>query len=111
MTMTIGKKITFGFGGLLALTAIVGGVAVINMNNCGTSAKTLATEFAPESKIAGNFSSAMTKAQLAIRTYGLTADAAYLAEARTALVELRKHLGMPKRFPRSMLLWSDSRRT
>ncbi len=83
--MTIGKKIVLGFGALLLIAALLGGTAVFNMKSVQTLAQTLATEYVPESQIASDLQHAVGKAQLGVRSYGLTADNAYLEDARKGM--------------------------
>jgi len=86
--LTIGKKIALGFGALILIAAMLGGIAVFSMRTVQTQAQTLAEGYVPESQIAGELQDAFAKTVLAIRSYGLTADSAYLAEARKNLAEV-----------------------
>ena len=95
-TLTIGKKIGWGFAVQIALAAVLGCVAIVSMKSAGRTAGILSTEFVPEAEIAGNVSSSMAKAQLAIRSYGYTAEAHYLAEAKSNLEEVKKHMQAAK---------------
>ena len=89
-TMTVGKKIALGFGALILIATLLGGLAVFNMKTVQTQAQKLATEFVPESMIAGDLGNAVGTVQLGIRSYGLTADATYLEAARKSLEEVHK---------------------
>ena len=89
-SMTIGKKIALGFGALILIATLLGGLAVFNMKSVQTQAQKLATEFVPESMIAGDLGNAVGTVQLGIRSYGLTADANYLEAARKSLEEVHK---------------------
>ncbi len=89
-TMTLGKKIALGFGCLIAIAALLGGLAVATMKSVQTSAQKLATEYVPETHVAGELANAIADVQLAVRSYGLTADPAYLDTARKALQEVHK---------------------
>ena len=89
-TMTIGKKIALGFGALILIATFLGGLAIFNMKAVQTQSQKLATEYVPESKVAGDLSTALAEVQLGVRSYGLTADNAYLDAARKGLVELHK---------------------
>ena len=90
--MAIGRKITLGFGAVIVITGALGLMAVVYMKGSGRSANILATQYSPESRIAGDMSADMSAAQLAVRTYGLTVDTNYVAEARVRLAEVDKHL-------------------
>jgi methyl-accepting chemotaxis protein len=90
--LTLGKRIALGFGALIALCALLGGLAVATMKSVQADARKLATEYVPESQAAGALESAMFRAQLAIRSYGLTAETNYLESARQALEQVHKEL-------------------
>jgi len=88
--LTIGKKIALGFGALILIAALLGGIAIFSMKAVQTEAQTLAEGYVPESEVAGDLQDAFAKTVLAIRSYGFTADNAYLDEARKSLVEVHK---------------------
>jgi len=81
----IGKKIGLGFGTLLLIALLLGTLALFNMRQVKTHAQTLATEFVPETQVADDFGSAFNQLQLAMRSYGLTADTNYLEAVNKAL--------------------------
>jgi methyl-accepting chemotaxis protein len=86
---SIGKKIGFGFGALLFIALSLGALALFNMRDVKGNAQTLATEFVPETQIADDFGNALARMQLAVRSYGLTADNNYLEVARKSLAEVQ----------------------
>ncbi len=88
--ITLGKKIALGFGALILLAVLLGGVAVLSMKSVQTQSQTLAEGYVPESQIASDLQTAFAKAVLAIRSYGFTADATYLDDARKALAEVHQ---------------------
>jgi methyl-accepting chemotaxis protein len=88
--MTLGKKIALGFGGLILIAALLGGLAVFSMKSVQTLAQKLATEYVPESQIAADLEGAIAAAQLGVRSYGFTADNAYLEDTRKGLAEAHK---------------------
>ncbi|MSU61063.1 MAG: chemotaxis protein [Pedosphaera sp.] len=88
--MTIGNKITLGFGTLILIATLLGGLAIVNMKSVQTQSKKLATEYVPETQIATDLGNALADVQLGVRSYGLTADNAYLDAARKSLVDLHK---------------------
>ena len=89
--MTLGKKIACGFGALIAISALLGVQAIFTMKSAQSAAQTLATESVPETQIATDLGEAVAQIQLAVRSYGLTADPTYLESARKALGEAHKH--------------------
>jgi methyl-accepting chemotaxis protein len=89
---TIGQKVGFGFAALIALSIILAGVAVYNMHSVEVGAEQLSTEFVPETGIAGHLNEAVAGTQLAVRSYGLTADNKYLDEVHTKLASVHEQL-------------------
>jgi methyl-accepting chemotaxis protein len=85
-SMSLGRKIALGFGTLIVIAAILGGLATVTMKNVRSSAHTLATEYVPETQIAAKIGQALAAIQLAVRSYGLTAEPSYLEAARKELV-------------------------
>ena len=88
--MTLGKKVALGFGTLILIAALLGGMAVLSMKSVQSLAQNLATQFVPETEIAADLHNAIAGVQLGIRSYGLTADNSYLEDARKALTEAHK---------------------
>jgi len=88
--MTIGKKIALGFGALILISALLGAMAVLNMKSVQTQAQTLATQYVPETQIAGQLQNAFSTAMLGVRGYRLTAENTYLETARKAFAEAEK---------------------
>jgi len=91
-TLTIGKKIAFGFASLVIIAGLLGLLSIWNMKSAGGAARILATEFVPETSIASNLQTSLAASQLAVRSYGLTAEEKYLKDTRTNLEEAKKHL-------------------
>jgi methyl-accepting chemotaxis protein len=90
--ITLGKKIGLGFGSLILITTLLGTVALVSMSLVTRQSRTLSTQFVPEGQIAGEFNSALGTAQLAARSYALTADDKYLEAAHKAFAEVHVHL-------------------
>ena len=91
-TITLGKKIGLGFGSLILIATLLGTLALVNMRSVSTQSQKLSTQFVPETQVAGNFGGALATAQLAVRSYGLTADNNYLETARKELSEVHVQL-------------------
>jgi methyl-accepting chemotaxis protein len=87
--MTLGKRIGLGFSAVIAVSALMGGLAVWNMKNAASSAngmvQDLEKKFMPESEIGDNLKNAVAKTSLAIRSYGFTMEEKYLLQAKPAL--------------------------
>jgi len=88
--LTIGKKIALGFAALILIAGLLGGMAVFNMKSVQTQAQVLATQFVPETQIAGQLQDAFSTAMLGVRGYRLTAENTYLDAARKAFAEAEK---------------------
>ena len=90
--LNIGKKIALGFGTLILIAILLGGMAIYNMKVVQTQSQTLAEGYVPESEIADQLQFAFAQTVLAIRSYGLSAETAYLAEARKHLAEVHAQM-------------------
>ncbi len=90
--LSVGKKIALGFASLIGLSAALGSLAVVNMRSASRSAQQLAQQFVPETEVASRLEGALAQTQLAIRSYGFTADQAYLATAKKSLADTQKAL-------------------
>ena len=97
-TFTIGQKISGGFAAVIALTALLGGVAAFTMLAVRNDARQMSTEFVPGTRLASALNDSVAATQLAMRSYGFTADEKHLADARKHLAAtderfaaLRKH--------------------
>ncbi len=83
--LTITRKIAYGFTALVLISGLLGGFAVSSMRLVQSAARTLATEFVPEVDVSRNLERDLDAVQLAIRSYGFTAERSYLEEARKGL--------------------------
>jgi methyl-accepting chemotaxis protein len=90
--MKLGTKIALGFGAMLMLTMILGGVTVVNMRQVSTISDSLADEYVPEVRIAGDLQKASLETMYEMRGYGLTGEDKYVNEGREHLVEVNEHL-------------------
>jgi methyl-accepting chemotaxis protein len=88
-TLTISRKIALGFTALILITGGLGGLSVSSMRSVQSAVHTLANEDIPEVDVTGDLKSDISAAALAIRSYGFTADATYLVEARKQLALVR----------------------
>ena len=92
MNLNIGPKIAIAFTGVLTLTAVVGFLACRDMRNASADAFQLAKCYIPQMDAAGEVDAAMSRAQLAIRSYSYVNDEKFLIEARKHLDSARDHL-------------------
>ncbi|NDY58469.1 HAMP domain-containing protein [Desulfovibrio sulfodismutans] len=112
----LGLKIGLGFGLLIAIACVLGGMAVVNMRGVETDATRLAVEYVPEAYIANDVERHAQLAMYAWRGYAFSgadsfkteglkeldlvkkyiADAAAHAEKYTALVKLKENAAIAK---------------
>ncbi len=90
--MKLGTKIGLGFGLLILIAMILGGIAVWNMKQVGAKSSQLATEYAPEVKLANAVERASLLTMYAMRGYATTQGMHYYTEAQDKLESVRKHL-------------------
>ncbi len=90
--MTLGKKISLGFASLIAISALLGAMALFNMKSVESSAQQLATEFIPETELSSILGDTIAKVQLAVRSYGLSSDPSYIEAARKGLQSVHTQL-------------------
>ncbi|MFO7608322.1 MAG: methyl-accepting chemotaxis protein [Candidatus Krumholzibacteriia bacterium] len=91
--MKLGTKIAMGFGAMLALTMVLGAVTMVNMRQVSTISASLADEYVPEVRIAGELEKVSLETMYAMRGYGLTGEDVYLTAGREHLAEVEHHLG------------------
>ena len=99
-SFTISRRINAGFVFLVVLSAAIGLFAIYHMRTASTGATFLAGAVAPQADVADKLNDASAATQLAVRTFGLTGDAAQLelanknlARVSSALDEARKLSG------------------
>jgi methyl-accepting chemotaxis protein len=106
--LKLGVKIGLGFGILILIAALLGGMAMLNMLTVGKQADRLAQEVAPEVAIANAVERDSQKTMLEMRSYGLTGEQKYwdagskhLANVEKDLKDARDHA---QKFPRLIKL-------
>jgi methyl-accepting chemotaxis protein len=108
----VGVKIGFGFGVLIVIACILGGVAIIGMKGVETDAVRLANEYVPEVDIANNLERHVRGAMYAMRGYTLTEELHYWDEARKEFDEIRNSLDAAgkhaEKYPALVKLKEDS---
>lgn len=83
MRLKLSWKITFGFTVLVALTFILGALAITKMSNVKTSAGKLATEYVPEVKLCNELERNLARLMYAMRGYGYTEIRTFLDESNS----------------------------
>jgi hypothetical protein len=92
----LGLKIAYGFGAVIALACVLGGVASVNMWRVKTQTTRLAVENVPEVAVANNVERQSLLTMYGIRGYGYTGETNLLADGRTSLAEVKKSLAEAK---------------
>ena len=92
----LGVKITIGFGLLILIACVLGGLAVVNMRGVETQSVHLATEYVPEVVIANNIERAALQTMMEMRAYGLSEDKKQLEAGQRSFAELKRSLGEAK---------------
>jgi len=91
-TFTVSRRVSSGFGLLLALTLTLGTLSAWWMRSAATNADFLSRAIAPEAEVSSDLAQSSARLQLAARTYGLTGDPTQLEAARKALAEVDEAL-------------------
>ncbi len=84
----IGAKLGAGFGLLIALTVVLGVIAISSMSRIKEKSNWLADEYVPEVRIANQLERNSLLTMYAMRGYGLTANEAYYDDATSAIGEV-----------------------
>lgn len=90
--LKLGVKLSIGFGVLILISMILGGMAVINMSNITTESEFLAHEYVPEVKIATDLRGAANRTMYAMRGYGYTEQEQFYNDAMTEINAIKKAL-------------------
>jgi methyl-accepting chemotaxis protein len=91
--MKLGAKIGLGFGLLILIACLLGGLAVYNMKNVEAESNKLANEYIPEVKLANNVERYSLLTMYEMRGYGFTEEPEYLQAGKENLAEVNKWLG------------------
>jgi methyl-accepting chemotaxis protein len=85
-------KMALGFGLLIVLLAIVGGIAVINLLQIQTDSIRLRDEYVAEVDIANNIERNALQLMYAMRGYAFTFESSFYDEGQEAAAELQRYL-------------------
>ena len=89
---TLSGKLGIGFGAMILLITVLGGLAIWRITLAVASATNVATSHAPEVKAAYNVHDAAWKTRFFVRSYALTGNPKFLSQARERLSVLKDHL-------------------
>jgi methyl-accepting chemotaxis protein len=102
--LKLGTKIGGGFGVLIIISMLLGGVAVFNMQRVGTVANSLENEIAPQVDVSVQVERQALLLMYAMRAYGLTGEEQFWTETQNNLAEVDKALaaaaGLADKYPR-----------
>ena len=90
--MKLGTKISMGFGTLLAIVVVLGGIAIWQMWRVQSESCVLATEYIPAVEVSADTERASLLTMYEMRGYGLSENEGMLARAREHLAEVKKKL-------------------
>ena len=90
--MTLGKRISIGFGILVVITVILGSIGVVNMRTAATNSKTLSEMYVPEVDLAMNLFKIANQIRYDMRGYVYREDDASLTNAKKNFTELKNEL-------------------
>lgn len=86
--ISLGRKLAFGFGGMIAVIVAVGGFAMWQMRSAASSATDLSAMYVPESALAGRIVDTLGAVMVNGRAYGLSGDEQSLKACRDGLKAL-----------------------
>ena len=114
-SMTLGKRISIGFGVLVFITLLLGTIGVINMRNAAAGAEKLASIYAPEVQVASEVFKEANQIRYEIRAFMMQDNDTALANAKKGFVELQKYLAqaqeLGKKYNLKALLENESKAT
>jgi len=90
--MKLGLKIGMGFGILILIACILGGLAVVNMKSVEGDSIRLASEYVPEVGMANEIERSSLLTMYAWRGYAFTEEGAFLDEGRKQLAAVQRAL-------------------
>jgi methyl-accepting chemotaxis protein len=90
--MKLGMKISAGFAAILIIAIALGSFCVLSMKNAQIQSSKLAKEYVPSVAIANEIERTSLSVMLAMRSYGLSEDPAYLESGKKDLEKLNKYL-------------------
>jgi methyl-accepting chemotaxis protein len=91
-SLKLGAKIGVGFGILITLALLLGGLAVWKMTSVQKDATTMATINVPAANLAGSIASDAQSTMYKLRGYVYSDDPKFLADGRKSLEEVKKDL-------------------
>ncbi len=90
--LKLSLKIGLGFGIVILIACLLGGMAIWNMANITREAKILQQEYLPEVSIFTNIERSSLETMYAMRGYAFTMEHSYLEEGKTRLEEVKQSI-------------------
>ncbi len=90
--MTLGAKITFGFGIILVIMLILGGIGVYNMNKGSDTSYGLAEKYGPEVELMSRLERNVMLMMYELRGYNFTGDEKYLTSGKDRLDRAKQRI-------------------
>jgi len=90
--MTLGKRISLGFGILVLITLVLGTMGTINMRSAATDATKLSDIYAPEVHVANEIFATSNQIRYDMLTFATQENEASLEKVKRGFVELKKQL-------------------
>jgi len=94
--LKLGRKLAIGFGLLIAITAAIGIVAILNMNTIKNGSNKLSDSYVPIVRVSNDIERNALLTMYNMRGYGLTGDMKYLEQAETYLQATNNHLNQAR---------------
>jgi len=94
--LTVSVKIVVGFALLLLITAVLGGMAIVNMNSVEENSAKLSDIYVPEVAVGNNVERYSLLTMYGIRGYSLTANKKFLNDGEDNLKHVLKYLDEAK---------------
>lgn len=111
--MTLGKRISIGFGLLVLITLVLGAIGAINMRSAASDSARLSDIFAPEVRVATEVFATANQIRYDIRAFTMQDNETALANAKKGFVELQKYLtdakALGKKYDLKALLESEGK--
>lgn len=90
--LKLGRKLAIGFGVLILISVILGGLAIYNMMAISEKSEYLANEYVPEVEIANNIERNSLLTMYAMRAYSYSEEDSYLRDGMARLTKVKKYL-------------------
>lgn len=88
----LGRKLGIGFGAIIAITAAIGIIGVMNMNTIRVESNNLSDSYVPLVRASSDIESSVLQAMYGMRGYGLSEEENFLQEAQNHFDQTLRHL-------------------